>query len=64
MERAQAEFEIGLALGRPELYPERPATLGGFKAEIDARAWLIAEAEHTLTGDGGLGTRLKLEAKS
>lgn len=64
MKRAQAEFEIDLALGRPELYPERPMALSGFKPEIDARSWLISEAEHSLTADGGLGTKLKLEAKS
>jgi phage protein D len=62
IDRAQAEFEMELALGRPELYPERPMSLSGFKPEIDARSWLISEAEHTLSGEGGLGTRLKLEA--
>lgn len=62
MDRAQAEFEISLALGRPDIYPERPVQLQGFKPEIDGRSWLVAEAEHALTADGGLGTRLKLEA--
>jgi len=62
MDRAQAEFEIELALGRPDLFPERPMGVSGFKPEIDARSWLVAEAEHTLTSDGGLMTKLKLEA--
>jgi phage protein D len=63
MARAAAEFEIELALGRPDLFPERPIGVSGFKPEIDAKSWLVSETEHTLAGDAGLLTRLKLEAK-
>lgn len=59
--RAQAEFSFTLALGRPDLYPERPVTLSGFKAPIDAQRWLISELTHSLDGRGGLGTSIKLE---
>ncbi len=60
--RAAAEFDFTLALGRPDLYPERPVTLSGFKAPIDAQRWRIAELTHALDGRGGLGTALKLES--
>lgn len=59
--RGSAEFDFGLALGRPDLFPERPVTLVGFKPPIDAKNWLIAELSHNLDGQGGLGTALKLE---
>lgn len=63
MDRAKAEFSINLALGRPELFPEKPLTLAGFKPEIDAQKWLIGECRHTLSGSGGLVSELTLEAK-
>lgn len=63
MDRAKAEFSINLALGRPELFPEKPLTLSGFKPEIDAQEWLIGECRHTLSGSGGLVSELTLEAK-
>lgn len=59
--RATAEFDFVLSYGRPDLYPERPVTLSGFKAPIDSRSWHITELVHTLDGQGGLGTSLKLE---
>lgn len=59
--RASAEFDFTLAYGRPDLYPERPVMLAGFKAPIDAQKWAIAELTHSLDGQGGLGTSLKLE---
>ncbi|WP_129792583.1 contractile injection system protein, VgrG/Pvc8 family [Sphingosinicella sp. CPCC 101087] len=62
--RAAAEFEITLAYGRPDLYPERPMTLAGFKPEIDTKSWLIAEVTHSLDSASGLRTRLKLETRS
>lgn len=62
--RTKAKVTIDLAYGRPDLYPERPITLTGFKPEIDARQWIVAEASHTLDGSGGLKSKLTLEAKS
>lgn len=60
--RGLAEFSISLATGRPDLYPETPVTVQGFKAEIDAESWLIVEVAHRL-GDGGYTCSLKLEAR-
>lgn len=62
MERAAAEFEITLAHGRPDIYPGRQATVSGFKREIDAQSWLVAECTHELSGDSGLTTQLKFES--
>jgi len=63
LRRTQAEFGLTLALGRPDLIPERPVTLQGFKAEIDAWRWIVAEVDHTLTPSSGLITSLKLETR-
>ena len=60
--RGLAEFSISLATGRPDLYPETPVTVQGFKAEIDAESWLIVEVAHRL-GDSGYTCSLKLEAR-
>lgn len=59
LERGKAEFSINLAVGRPDLYPERTVTVSGFKAEIDSTAWLISEVRHSL--DNGLRTSLQME---
>jgi phage protein D len=62
--RAAASFDFNLALGRPDLYPERPATLSGFKATIDALSWVISELRHTIDSNGGLKTTVKLETRA
>ncbi|ERS88728.1 phage late control D family protein [Halomonas sp. PBN3] len=49
LQRGGAECSLTLAEGRPDLYPETPVRLQGFKAEIDARPWLITEVTHELT---------------
>lgn len=59
--RKAAELDLDVALGRPDLYPERKLTLTGFKAPIDAVSWLISEVTTMLDGQGGLTTSLKLE---
>ncbi|MFS4552073.1 contractile injection system protein, VgrG/Pvc8 family [Comamonas resistens] len=60
VERGMATFEIDLALGQPEITPQTPVTVAGFKSEIDGTGWLVKTATHTL-GDGGLTTRLEME---
>ncbi|MCL6262161.1 phage late control D family protein [Craterilacuibacter sp. RT1T] len=62
LQRGVASFEITLARGRPEIMPELPATVQGFKPAIDACSWIIASVTHTLD-DNGLITRLALEMK-
>ncbi|MGN6421985.1 MAG: phage late control D family protein [Asticcacaulis sp.] len=62
MKRGKARLTFPLALGRPDLYPDRPIEVTGFKAEINALKWLVAETSHSMDGRGGLMTRLQLEA--
>lgn len=61
--RAQAEFDMTLALGRADVAPEQPASLTGFKQQIDARRWIIAEVRHQLDRSSGFTTSVKLETK-
>lgn len=60
IQRSQATMSYTLALGRPELFPEAHVAVSGFKPEIDATAWLVKKAIHTI-GDGGFTTALELE---
>jgi len=59
--RAGARFNLSLARGRPDLFPEQQLSLSGWKPQIDAADWLIVETRHSLTGTGGLTTTLNLE---
>lgn len=59
IKRAPATFDINLALGRADAYPDMRATVTGFKAGIDG-TWLLSEATHNLAGDG-FRTSLKFE---
>jgi len=60
--RGAATFSLTLARGRPDLYPEKPVQLRGFKAEIDAREWVIKEVRHILN-DAGYATILSCETR-
>jgi hypothetical protein len=62
IQRGVAEFSIVLARGRPELFPELPAQVMGFKPVIDACGWTISKVTHTLN-DSGYSTALELEVK-
>lgn len=63
LQRGEGSVDFSLAIGRPEIYPERPARFEGprLKPEITGAEWIVEEVEHELAG-GGLTTRLKLEA--
>lgn len=58
--RGKATFDLNLALGVPELMPQTPVTVKGFKQEIDSTPWLLVKLTHTL-GDAGMTTRLEME---
>ncbi|MBN3005597.1 phage late control D family protein [Chromobacterium alkanivorans] len=62
LQRGVAEFSIVLATGRPELFPELPAKVQGFKPIIDACGWIISKVTHTLN-DSGYTTALEFEMK-
>jgi len=58
--RAAASLDVTLAYGDAEAAPGMRATAKGFKAEIDAKAWLVAEVTHEM-GENGFTTALKME---
>lgn len=60
--RSQATLDYALALGRPDLYPEMPVNLSGFKPEIDETVWLAKKVTHKIDA-GGFTTTLELEVK-
>ncbi|MBI2381485.1 MAG: phage late control D family protein [Gammaproteobacteria bacterium] len=62
LRRGVATFSITLAYGRPDLFPELPATVRGFKPLIDSTEWLIAQVTHTIS-DGGYTNQVEMELK-
>lgn len=60
--RGVAQFSINLAEGRPEITPELPATVSGFKPVIDGQGWIVTRVTHTLN-DSGLVTALEMESR-
>lgn len=60
--RAKAKMSITLAYGRPDIGPDCKVKLSGYKEEINAHKWIVAEATHTMDGTGGSATRLQLES--
>lgn len=63
IQRGVAAFSITLALGRPELFPDVPATVSGFKRAIDNTDWIITRVVHNLS-ESGYTTALDLEIKA
>ncbi|AKA47537.1 TPA: phage late control D family protein [Haemophilus influenzae] len=62
LKRGVATFSLNLAFGEPDLIPETPIELSGFKAEIDATNWLITKVTHNLS-DGGFTSHIECELK-
>lgn len=60
VQRTAYTFILTLALGRPDITPETPAVLLGWKAEIDRQRWLVAKATHSLSSEAMI-TMLELE---
>lgn len=60
IQRGKATLGFTLAIGRAEVYPEQRVTVRGFKPAIDALAWLLVKATHTV-GGAGFTTALELE---
>lgn len=53
--RQPRSLDLTLAYGRADLFLECKVTVSGYKAEIDAATWLIAEVTHTM-GNGQVFT--------
>jgi len=62
LKRGVATFSLNLAFGEPDLMPETPIELSGFKAEIDATNWLVTRVTHNLS-DSGFTSQIECELK-
>ncbi|EOC0418861.1 phage late control D family protein [Cronobacter malonaticus] len=60
LQRWAAQFSLNLAVGRPELCPETPVKVIGFKRAIDELSWIINTVTHSLSA-GGYMTSIVLE---
>lgn len=61
LERGLATFELALAIGMPEVMPQSPIKVSGFKTEIDGDDWLVKEVTHTLNEGSGWTTKASME---
>ncbi len=62
IKRGLATFSLNLAMGRPDISPETPVMVAGFKPIIDAESWLIKKISHSV-GDSGYTASIELESK-
>ncbi|MBQ4864591.1 phage late control D family protein [Pseudoalteromonas sp. MMG013] len=62
IQRGIATFSLTLAQGNPELFPETPITVSGFKTQIDNSKWILVQVTHTLNSTGYVSS-LALEIK-
>ncbi|CAI1612331.1 phage late control D family protein [Serratia entomophila] len=60
LQRGAAEFSLSLAMGRANITPETPVRVSGFKGVIDAQAWIVSKATHSLS-NSGFTTALEFE---
>jgi len=61
LQRGAATFSLTLARGRPDLFPELPVRVKGFKAEIDSTEWIMTRCVHTLDNTTGYTTSIECE---
>lgn len=63
IKRGTSTFSLALALGRPDIFPEVPVIVSGWKPSIDSTSWIVTRATHSLTDAAGLITRLEMELR-
>ncbi len=61
LQRGVATFGLHLAVGNPELFPEVPVSVQGFKPEIDQTDWIATKVTHRLDSAGGYTSSVDLE---
>ena len=49
IERGLATLEMQLALGDPNIMPQSPVVVSGFKAQINETEWLSKSVTHSIT---------------
>lgn len=60
IQRGEATMSYTLALGRPDVFPERKVKFSGVKPQIDQTSWVITQATHSLS-NSGFTTAFELE---
>ena len=60
IQRGMATFSLKLAVGVPQLTPQSPVTVQGFKQQIDGTQWLAVRVSHQLD-ESGLTTEVECE---
>jgi phage protein D len=63
IQRGAATFSLSLAYGRPELIPDLPAIVSGWKRAIDEVDWLITQVSHKLS-NSGLTSEVEMEIRT
>lgn len=61
LKRAPETLDLKLALGRADAIPEARVKVSGYKDQIDAATWLVAEVTRRLDKAGGFTTDVKME---
>ena len=62
LKRGVASFSMTLAEGNPEIIPEMPLKLVGFKLMIDSTQWIVTKVTHSLD-DNGYTAQIECEVK-
>ena len=60
LQRGEYRFTMTLAIGRPDLIPQSPVRVSGFKKVIDEMEWITDKIQHDVS-DNGVITTVKLE---
>jgi phage protein D len=63
LQRGVATFSVSLAVGNPEVFPEVPVVVQGFKPEIDQTDWLVTKVTNRLDSAGGYGQSVEFEMR-
>lgn len=63
LQRGVASFTYYPGIGIPEAIPETPATLTGWKDEIDSTDWLVTRVTNTIDGNSGYSQTMEFEVK-
>ena len=58
--RQMASFDLTLAVARPDIIADSPATVRGFRPYIDQHQWTVVEVTHEISGSG-YSTGIKCE---
>ena len=63
IQRGEYRFNVTLAIGRPELVPQSPVRVSGYKKLIDGTEWVVEKVSHQLNNDGFISTVIMERSK-